>query len=574
MSLQRFMLWLWRLLLAVFLSITAYYIVFHHVSPLSRDQWHMYDVLLKQGLWKTSITTMSGHRHLLAFSLYEIDLKFFQGKNNFLIVVDWLLNGLLIAVLCRQITKNIADTVDRLFLSGWVLLLFCWLINIALLGWGFNGINNYLSIFNTVLSILLLHRSVQHAAYSKCYLALSVMIGGLATLSFGNGILVWPIGLVSLFIWRAPRIFSYIFFLAAISFFLIYVLLPGGDAVGNALHLNDVSVLSFPITLMGGPVYHLLRAWHFLPVTWLIPLATSVGIFIGVLSLCALYLCWQHREKNDSLHAVAMTSLLIGFGTIALLMLTRVDGVLDPTVDRFQIWALLVWFGSSVLLYRAATSRVKKMMQIVFFLFPIAALPSQLDWGARLAEYRVRVDNALLAYQVYLPVSVDAERALHWNWQGKLPNLFPVMENLRATQRNVFADGAATWLNKPLPTTTSALPRCRWSLIRQEPIYGRDLLDVRVLPDAQHYIVAAAPDAVVGWRWYASLAEPAWQFGLIADASGIVRGLLHPVSASLLPRANGLQYSAGNAYGIARAAQVNTLLVINHGKPLCATALH
>lgn len=574
MNPQRFMLWLWWLLLAVFLSITAYYIAFHQVSPLSRDQWYMYDALLKQGLWKTSITTMSGHRHLLAFSLYDVDLNFFQGKNNFLSVVDWLLNGLLIAVLCKQITKNITDTVDKQFLSGWALLLFCWLINIALLGWGFNGINNYLSIVNTVLSILLLHHAVQHSTHSKRYLILSVLIGGLATLSFGNGILVWSIGLVSLFIWRAPRIFNHVFFLAAIIFFLIYVLLPGGDAVGNALHLNDVSVLSFPITLMGGPAFHLLRAWHFLPVTWLTPLATGVGIFICMLSLYALYLCWRQRVKNDSLHAVAMTAILIGFGTIALLMLTRVDGVLDPTVDRFQIWALLVWFGSSVLLYRAATSRIKKIMQIVFFLFPIAALPSQLDWGARLAEYRMRVDNALLAYQVYLPVSVDAERALHWNWQGKLPNLFPVLENLRTTQRNVFSDGAATWLNQPLPATTNALPHCQWSLLRQEPIYGRDLLDVRTLPDAQRYIVAAAPDAVVGWRWYATLAEPAWQFGLIADASGTVRGLLHPVSASLLPRANGLRYSAGNAYGIARAAQVSTLLVINHGEPLCSTVLH
>src|SRR6478735_11078579 len=93
----------WLLLVVVFLSITAYYIVFHHVSPLSRDQWHMYHMLFEQGLWRTSITTISGHRHILAFLLYDIDLHFFSGNNHFLVAFDWLLNLGLIALLCWQI---------------------------------------------------------------------------------------------------------------------------------------------------------------------------------------------------------------------------------------------------------------------------------------------------------------------------------------------------------------------------------------------------------------------------------------------------------------------------------------
>jgi hypothetical protein len=61
---------------------------------------------------------------------------------------------------------------------------------------------------------------------------------------------------------------------------------------------------------------------------------------------------------------------------------------------------------------------------------------------------------------------------------------------------------------------------------------------------------------------------------LIADSAGAVRGLLHPVRASVLPRASGVKYSAGNAYGIARTDHAATLQVMNGEKTVCITALH
>ncbi len=576
MNWQRFTLILWWSLLAVFLAITAYYIVFHHVSPLSRDQWHMYDALLTQGVWKTSVTTVSGHRHILAFLLYDIDLKLFAGKNTFLIVVDWLLNAVFIGVLLRQIVKFVPDRLDQQYLAGWTLLLFCWLLNIALLGWGFNGINNYLSIVNTLISILLLHRAVFSASQPLLWMALSIVTGGLATLSFGNGILVWPIGVLCLLLWRASHKFVLIFSISALVFFFLYLWLPGGDAVGNALHLNGWHSLSFPITLMGAPVYHMLRAWHWIPVAWLLPLAAVFGAAVCLAAVFVVRASWLRHEKNNGLQSAALTLILVGFGTVAMLMLTRVEGVLDPTVDRFQIWALLVWFGISVLLYGDASKAAKKIWRIALLLFPLLALPSQLDWGARLAEYRVRVDNALLSFQVYLPVATDAERALHWNWQGKLPQLFPVLESLRATQRNIFADGAAAWLGKPLPAVPQRLPNCPWVASREEPIHLRELLDVSTFLSAERYAVpVSTPDKVVGWRWYGNVAESVWSYGLIADDAGIVRGLLQPVHASLLPRSNGMMYSAGNAYGVARTAQATSLMILNQqAEPLCVTKLH
>ena len=129
---------------------------------------------------------MSGHRHILAFLLYDIDLNFFNGNNHFLVAVDWLLNLGLMALLCAQIRVCIVNPLSRWLLTGWVVVLLCWLLNIALLGWGFNGINNYMSILNTVLSIFFLHRAAHHPQHKTRNVVVSLLLGGLATLSFGT----------------------------------------------------------------------------------------------------------------------------------------------------------------------------------------------------------------------------------------------------------------------------------------------------------------------------------------------------------------------------------------------------
>ena len=566
---------IWLLLVAVFLSITAYYIIFFHVSPLSRDQWHMYYALLEQGVWRTSITTMSGHRHILAFLLYDIDLNFFNGNNHFLVAVDWLLNLGLMALLCTQIHICIVNPLSRWLLTGWVVVLLCWLLNIALLGWGFNGINNYMSILNTVLSIFFLHRAAHHPQHKTRNVVVSLLLGGLATLSFGNGILVWPIGLLGVYLWRAPLRFAGYFAGGALVFISLYLLLPGASAVGDTLQFNRWNIVLFPLQLMGGPLYHLLRAWQIVPEATLSLVATGFGVLVCLLAGLALWQRLQRRVAMDSLDALALALVLIGFGSAFLLTLTRVEGVLDPAVDRFQIWALLVWLGVSLLLYRMMTPGAQRGWRCLFWLFPLLALPSQLDWGARLAEYRTRMDTALLAYQVYLPVTQDAERALHWNWQNKLPYLFPVLENLRASHRNIFTGGAVDGLGKALPVVAN-LPACQWSLVHQEMIVAADLLDVSAITGAGPYVVTAtSAEQPLGQRWYMNVAGPEWDAGLIADSGGTVRGLLQPVRHSRLPRFSGVLHGEYNAYGVARIEQPATqLMLLRHGQPLCIAAIN
>ncbi len=565
----------WWLASALFLAITAYYIVFHHVSPLSRDQWHMLHALVEQGLWRTSTTTVSGHRHLLAFLLYDIDLHHFGGKNHFLIAVDWLLNLAFIAIIVTQVRSCLPRSQSRTLLVGWVILLLCWLLNIALLGWGFNGINNYLSIVNSLLAVVVLHRAVHEPMHRVRDTALAFALAGLATFSFGNGILVWPVCLLSLWLWRAPSPFMATFAGGALLFLLLYLLLPGGSAVGATLQFNGWHIVQFPLEVAGGPLYHLLRSWRVLPEAALQGLMTGFGLLVTAVASGLLWQRLRQRPPADRLDALAVALVLTGYGTSVMLALTRVEGVLDPAVDRFQVWGLLAWLGVALLLFRRAAPAAARRWCALFLLFPLLALPSQLDWGARLAEYRTRVDNALLAYRVYLPVAEDAERALHWNWQNKLVHLFPMLDYLREHQLNIYADGAVSYLGKPVPSL-AGLPACHWALLGQQPVRAADLLDVRSIAGTEAWqLPLGSPQQVVGWRWQADVQEPGWDAGLLVDGDGIVRGLLQPVRHSLLPRASGLLRDSDNAYGVARmAAEPAGLVLLRRGELLCGGVEH
>lgn len=568
---------------AVFLLLTIYFIVRHHVVPLSRDQWHMYHALLEQGVWQTSVTTVSGHRHVLAFMLYAIDLHAFSGNNHFLVGVDWALNLLLVAILLQAVRQLPASAVDRGLFGGWVVLWLCWLLNIALLGWGFNGINNYLSIVNTVLAVLCLYRAV-HGPGGALAAVAALFFAALATFSFGNGVLVWPIALLLLLAWRAPGAWWLAVLLAAVLGVAAYCGLPGGEVVGQSLRFNGWQHLAFPVQVMGAPVYHLLRAWQCLPLPALDALGTLIGLLLTAVALVTAWQAVLARAPLDRVCSLALALVAIGYGTCLMLTMTRVEGVLDPAVDRFQVWALLVWVGLALWWYPATQPSRQRYWHAAFLLFPLLALPSQLDWGARLAEYRQRVEQSLLSYQVYLPVAEDAEKALHWNWENKVPHLFAVMELLREHRWNVFSASPAVGMGE-YPGSLDGLPVCAVNVLAAADIRAGDLLPAAQVPAGSRYRVEAAqPSDRVGKRWRLAVSGQDWEAGWLLDASGQLQGLARPVRPNALPRASAwlrgiAREESGNAVAVIRwpapepADPAVWLVLLHQGQPVCRSGL-
>ena len=118
--------------LALFTSLTVYFIAFHHVWPLSRDQWHMYAPYFEKGLWTAALTPMSDHRHIVPFLFFHADMAWFGGLNHFLVFIgalfDLAIIGLLLLALSRD--QHLGKS-EKMIWAIWIIFLLSWLINIA-----------------------------------------------------------------------------------------------------------------------------------------------------------------------------------------------------------------------------------------------------------------------------------------------------------------------------------------------------------------------------------------------------------------------------------------------------------
>lgn len=544
----------WLLACAVFLAVAAYYLINFHVSPLSRDQWHMYAQLFDEGLWQTSLATVSGHRHLFAFSLFWLDWQYFAGANHFLVACAWLLNALLLGLLVRTVWY---EAPARTVLAVTVVLLGSWLINLALLGWGFNGINNYLSIVPSLYGLFFLGLAVQ--SKQRLWLGVAVACGLVATLSFGNGAVVWPAGVLLLWGMRAGAWAYGCWLLGSSAGFALYFLLPGAEVVNQSLLFNGWYTLMYPFEQLGGPVWHLLR-----PLPWFnsplgMVLAKGAGYVFGGFSLAYLFRQIVLRKLRGNLALLSCALQLTGWGTLALLTITRPEPMLDISIDRFQIWALLVWLG--LLLAYWPVVGFRRVLLPLALLFPLVALPSQLDWGARLAEYHNRTAQGLLSWMIALPVANDAERALHWNWQQKIEPMQQVLARAEQDQANLY---------RLLPPQTlgervAELPQCAAKLerLRLLPIVGRELYQP---PEA-------LKQGVVGWRLYGELPD-ASRAAVLLDADRAAIGYTLPITHSLLPRSSGVRHGGYNVYGAAKANLPPVFLVrYQAGQAVCEIRL-
>lgn len=542
--------------LLVFSGISVLYIAGFHVSPLSRDQWHMYFPYFNQGLFEAALSPQSNHRHIIPYLVFHVDMAWFGGNNHFLTAFGFFFDLLICAFLFRLLKRACpADCYTRYLIGGFILLQMLWLLNIAQLGWGFMSTMYYFAIFFYLLAVYLAWYALQSrsAGFSPVHLAMAALCGILCTFSFGIGILVWPAMLVVALYQRAPRGFiALIIGLLAINL-LVFFILPGGSSVSSALTFNLYSTLAFPFKLAGGPVYFLLKSLRFLSAESCKQVALVIGSLAMAGGLLMLLLPLFRRRTFSGFDIACYALMMLGVATPMLITFSRIDMFLDPWVDRYQIWATMFWLGFIPLcLLQVSAGFIRSVIQAVILALPLVLLPSQLDLGARLAEYKVRVDNALLSYKMYIPVRQDAIDALHWNWEYKLPYFFDVLSHIREQDRNIFSDQLDEKLGVVIAVDTD-LPACSVTVIDKHTVAADSLLDASLYTDETDRWMKPGP-GVAAWQVMAQVENADWTHGLFLDADGKVVGLAHRVVQAPMPRGHfrfvGKRY---NLYGVLAA---------------------
>lgn len=530
--------------LLAFSLVSLYYLVFHHVSPLSRDQWHMYAPYFEHGFWQTMLSPMSTHRHIFPFFLFHLDMVLFNGLNHFLVACGAFFNGLIIYLLLKNLSREKSLTsIEKLCLGIFIVTEMIWLLNIAQLGWGFMSTQYYLAIFTFLLAIYSAYQFMDNLECPR-WIALSISCGVISTFSFGMGILVWPCLLYFIWLWRAPLNFLLLVIAAFFICLFLFFMLPGGNDIEETLLFLPMETIRFTTQLAGGPVFFLLRSWRFFDIESCKQIASVIGIIASISGMAMLTLTAWHRPTFPAFRQLCYALVFLGLGTAALISVTRAPNFLDVWVDRYQIWGALFWTGFLPLLYfrlKTFSFRLSRTFIILLSCLPLFAFPSQLDMGSRLYEYKVRVQEALLFYQVGIPDKKAAQDALHWNWENKLPFFFFVLEELKKNRKNIYHQNPEKYLGLSLQHLSE-----NWKIIplslnagKIQPFDQNELLDARQFPALEKFpsYLPEKYTGIAGYKVTANIPDDiTWKYAVSVNDKNIINGLGIHIHHSRLPR--------------------------------------
>jgi hypothetical protein len=533
----------------IFVCTSLYYFSQFHVSPLSRDQWHLYSPYFERGLLDAALLPASDHRHIFPYLFFHVDMNWFHGLNHFLVAFGGFFCVLLSLIFISHIKKH----QDLSSHEQSCIVIFCltflfWLINAAQLGWGFMSSMYYFSAVLFFLSISLANHLEQNI--STKFTVLSITAGILCTFSFGIGILVWPSIIILLSLQGASLARQLPYAVSFIACLLLFFLLPGGDNVSETLKLDFTDSLKFGLTLAAGPIYYLLKGFSFpenlCEITGLIIAvpATLAGVaFFAILLL--------RRAPLVKFDVICLASMLLYYGSSALISFSRNSLFLDVFVDRYQIWAMFFWLGFIPLIYRKYLGthfpRIARLALVLMLLFPVAAYPSQMNLGVKLAEYKNRVNGSLLVLRAGYFHERDLKSALHWNWITKLPHFLYTFSKINEHNKNIFWQYPYPDFSADLKSVENLPVQPGNTLFK---LVASDIISKSRQMDPEPYIKASnankawLPDwksplrTGNGYRLKLKADHHHWQFGVITDEHHKVIGLLQPVKHSLLPRGN------------------------------------
>jgi len=413
----------------------------------------------------------------------------------------------------------------------------------------------YLAIFAYLFSIYSAychcHRtetssSPDHADNRLAWSISSILCGIIATFSFGMGILVWPALLYFSYMWRAPARYISLVVLSCVFCLTLFLLLPGGKTIEDALLFSLNTTLSFLFHLAGGPIYYLLKSYRFFDAAHIRQIASAISVIATSAGILLLFRLLIKRRTLSIFSTLCCALVLVGLGTAALISFTRNPFFLDVWVDRYQIWGTLFWLGFLPLCYieLGALQKniyVQKTFLVFLFIFPLTALPSQLDMGARLAEYKIRVQQSLLTYQAGIPDKRSAEEALHWNWENKLSPFFSVLNYLKVQKKNIYYGSLPDALGKNIDDfkIQEYTPVLSLRINATDNIARADLLNLKAIATSGTFVSFDAPAGsnIVARQLKAEVVTSGrWTQVLTTNEAGIINGLGIVINHSRLPR--------------------------------------
>lgn len=459
-------------------------------------QWHFSD------LWRQH----NEHRIFFPRLFLLADWFLFRGTNIFPLCCILLLQAGHAWIFIREIRKrsNMSAAV-RLTVVAIVAALFFSGANLENFTWAFQ-ISFILAFYAGTLSLYALIRYAEtrerrNSWVAAGWLAASAGSGFVATHSLANGILIWPVLLLTGILLQLPRrvlaLFGFVFVLVAVQFFVGYHLIAGhGNSIAALRH--PIAVLSFWGAYLALPVAHINH---------------SVGAAVGLALLSGV--AWATvralRRRTSSRFEVLNLSVMLfitagGFVTaLGRLAVVPPEGALRYATPSCIFWAcaLLLALAEVESLPQKATAIAVVLATAITGLI-ITILPLHLDLSSQVIQFEQTIRETEMAMRVDVDAAVQVS-AIYPDPEAA----FSLIDVLRMYHRSVFAGN---------PVIVGELLRPEYQLVNQDRCRGTwessTVVDHAIKPGV----------SVSGWAWDTTRNRQPDQV-LFLDDSRVIRGL-------------------------------------------------
>lgn len=484
---------------------------------LLRDQWPIYGTYLTQPFWDSVWAPRNGHRIFFPGLLFRADLALFSGGTGCLVVLQYGMNLALTVILAREVWRGGPEPVRRV-VAGFLFVLNFWMgknldLTLAL------GVVTHLTALGSVLGLMAVLNAADAARAGRARAAW-LWVGGaassaaVATLSYSNGFIVWPVLCVVGWLARLPRRLQAVLLgVGAVAVALFLAGNPG--ASGMAWHRATFpDFLRLAVTFLGAPVAHALD----LIVSVRTPPTVTVAFVAGLLALAATAACvlrlaprlWRGPPRDVSMAAglllfVGGSALAVAYGRVEQM------GPAAGASQRYVSWGVLYWGALAMLLPALARpapagQRFQAAAAMALALVSVALVPSHLRWGFASARTNLRAVEAALALVV--GVRDDARVRAVLSVGDRVPQVYRVAGELKARRLNFFGRPFAALPGEPVPAGTHFVGpgACRGAVTAMGPAPGGPGLRVD------------------GWAWDEAARRPP-RLVLLLDRTGTVQGL-------------------------------------------------
>lgn len=390
-----------------------------HFHILYQDGWDFYQRIADQAFWQGLWATHNGHWLVFPALLARANLALFHANLTNLVMMGVLAQIVSAWLLIRVVAPRVEYRRDHFLIAIFVLAIMLWMGNWNALTWAF-GLTYTLAVLGVVTACFCLFRSADDniSARGCLFWIGTALIGGLvASLSWGSGVVVWPILVLMALALRHRWSVVLGIIMAGLVVVGAYMYAARG-VVGQAIHWPTdwstlLSILEMLLGLLGSFPTHCIASFSVNGSSGVALFARIAGA-VALAVLAWLVAMWWRRRSDRKwlLPLIGIALFVLGTGLLIGLTRTRIHmhdftWVAErPTAftlaDRYRIFSSLLWAALlsgvfAVVAEGANTLRSKRIWPMAVFGLLLVLVPSQAHDFMRTGVRQMKAEGASLA---------------------------------------------------------------------------------------------------------------------------------------------------------------------------------